>query len=96
MKKNQPKTKNLAYPLIEAAFRVDTSLLPSEEWSGIISASGIDFRLPKTVNIEDIKFLHGLEWSRNDDLIHIMLERSAYRLGYAYSNSSQTFRKTSV
>jgi hypothetical protein len=89
--RSRPKTANLAYSLIEAAHREEASLRPSEEWSGIVCVSGETFRLPKRVDIEDVEYLHSLEWSRNDDLVHIMLERSAFRLGYGYSNPKQRF-----
>lgn len=91
--RSRRKTANLAYTLIEAANRVEHSLLPSEEWSGIISVGGEDVRLPKTVDIEDVEFLHSLDFDSNDDLVHVMLERTAHKLGYGYSNAKGCFRR---
>ena len=103
MSRRKKRAYNYAYPIVEAVERFICALEPDEDWNGtfLVEEDGgkpCRQRLPREVGIDDIEYLYLLEWDSSagafvnyDQLICDALERSAWELGFEWSNESQKF-----
>lgn len=88
------RTANLAYPIVEAANRVGYGLDVAKEWNGKFLLEGRKMTFPKTLNIEEIRFLFVCEWDKGIEMFVMdALMRSAYALGYVWDNEADDFVK---
>ena len=84
--------RNLVYPLVEAHERVRRGLQPWEDWNGFyVDHEGCEYPITLNIDAEDLNGLYAVLGDDMPDEWFEAIQRSAFVLGYEWSNDTQEF-----